>query len=205
MHYNLWASRQPDQKPTHSCNWNPPKVKLADLKIVSMAAPVEIPCPSGTEGPQCEREVVIERVGELYGEDVAPHGPITCLREGAARTLADYAANTGENASGYCDYPVTESYTLFGVSGHMHELGRSFRLELNPASEEPLLLLDIPNWDFHWQDHYYFVEPLEIAAGDVLRMTCRWDNSLSDNPRYVVWGQGTADEMCFGTVMGLEA
>ena len=198
MHYNLWTSRQPDQSRV-ALQLEAADSELAELLISSLLAPVEIPCPSGTEGPQCEREAAIARVGELYGED-ARHTPDYLLRE-CGQTLADYAANTGENASGYCDYPVTESYTLFGVSGHMHELGSSFRMELNPDGEEPLLLLDIPRWDFHWQDQYYFVEPLQVVYGDVLRMTCIWDNALSDEPRYVVWGAGTADEMCFGSVM----
>ena len=58
--------------------------------------------------------------------------------------------------------------------------------------------------DFHWQGQYLFVEPLQIARGDVLRMSCVWDNSLSDDPRYVVWGEGTSDEMCFGTLLALK-
>ena len=57
---------------------------------------------------------------------------------------------------------------------------------------------------FHWQDRYQFVEPVTINFADVLRMSCVWDNSLSDDPRYVVWGEGTSDEMCFGTVMALK-
>ena len=110
------------------------------------------------------------------------------------------AARTPE---GYCDYPMTAPLTVFGVSGHMHELGRSFRLELNPGVDEPLLL-DISRWDFYWQGYYHFVEPLQLSDGDVLRMTCTWDNSLSDDPRYVVWGEGTSDEMCFGSLLALK-
>ena len=201
MHYNLWTTRQPDRSRV-VLQLEAAESELAELQIVSLAAPVEIPCPSGTEGPQCERQAAIERVAELYGED-ARYTPDYLLRE-CGQTLADYAANTGENARGFCDYPITGSLTLYGVSGHMHELGRSFRMELNPDSAAPLLLLDIPRWDFHWQDQYYFVEPLKVSYGDVLRMTCAWDNSLSDEPRYVVWGEGTADEMCFGTVMALK-
>ncbi len=69
------------------------------------------------------------------------------------------------------------------------------------CSDDSIMLLDIPRWDFHWQDRYQFVEPVKVNFGNVLRMSCGWDNSLSDDPRYVVWGEGTSDEMCFGTVM----
>ena len=122
------------------------------------------------------------------------------------QSLDEYADNSGENARTYCDYPSPffEPLTVYGVLGHMHELGRSFRMELNPDGDDSLLLLDIPRWDFHWQDRYQFVEPVTINFADVLRMSCVWDNSLSDDPRYVVWGEGTSDEMCFGTVMALK-
>ena len=201
MHYNLWTTRQPDQSRI-ILRLESAESELAELINISLAAPVEIPCPAGVEGPQCERETAIERVTELYGEN-APYTPDYLLRECGQR-LTDYADNSGENAVGYCDFPVTKSFTLYSVSGHMHELGRSFRMELNPDSEDSVLLLDIPRWDFHWQDQYYFVEPLKASYGDVLRMTCIWDNSLSDDPRYVVWGEGTADEMCFGSLLALK-
>ena len=201
MHYNLSISRQPDQSQI-ILELESADSELAELMIVPLAAPVEIPCPAGVEGPQCEREAAIERVAELFGEDQRVI-PDMLLRE-CGQSLADYAANTGENAKSACDYPITESLTLYSVFGHMHELGQSYRMELNPEGDDSLLLLDIPRWDYHWQGGYFFAEPLRVARGDVLRMTCVWDNSLSDDPRYVVWGEGTSDEMCFGTLLALK-
>ncbi|MCY4062178.1 MAG: hypothetical protein OXG53_07410 [Chloroflexi bacterium] len=201
IHYNLWTTNQPDRSQIR-LQLDAAERELAELTDVALVAPVEIPCPTGVEGPQCERENALDRVAELYGAD-ARRIPDRLLRR-CGLSREDYAENTGENARGFCDYPVKQPLTVFGVFGHMHELGRSFRLELNPDSAEPLLLLDIPLWDFHWQDHYLLVEPLQIARGDVLRMTCVWDNSLSDDPRYVVWGEGTSDEMCFGTLLTLK-
>ena len=201
MHYNLWTANQPDRSRI-VLQLASAENELAELMVIPLATPVEIPCPAGVAGPQCERGAAKERVADLYGAS-AGHTPDRLLRE-CNQSLNDYAENSGENAKGYCDYPIDGPLTVFGVSGHMHELGRSFRLELNPQGEAPLLLLDIPRWDFHWQDHYFFVEPLQIALGDVLRMTCIWDNSLSDDPRYVVWGEGTSDEMCFGTLLALK-
>ena len=201
MHYNLWTTNQPDSSRI-VLQLESAENELAELMVLPLAAPVEIPCPAGVAGPQCEREQALERIAELYGDESRLY-PDRLLRR-CRQTLADYAENTGENAMGYCDYPSDGPLTVFGVLGHMHELGRSFRLELNPEGEAPLLLLDIPRWDFHWQDHYFFVEPLQIALGDALRMSCVWDNSLSDEPRYVVWGEGTTDEMCFGTLLALK-
>ncbi len=200
MHYNLGITREPDRSQI-VLQLDSAENALQELVEIPLAAPVEIPCPAGVDGPQCERDSAIKRIRELFGRGQSRF-PNWLLRE-CEQTLADYAGNTGEGAVGFCDFPITWPLTLFGVSGHMHELGRSFRLELNPGQAEAKLLLDIPRWDFHWQDSYEFVAPLEVSPGDVVRMTCVWDNRLSDEPRYVVWGEGTADEMCFGTLLAL--
>jgi len=203
MHYNLSSTRQPDRTRVHM-QLEPGASTLDELWTIPLNAPVEIPCPAGVEGPQCEREGALDRVAKLYGEAARAVADRRLRR--CRKTLEDYADNTGENARSFCDYPspFSQPLTVYGVYGHMHELGRSFRLELNPGKENSRLLLDIPNWDFHWQDQYFFVEPLTLSRGDSLRMTCVWDNSLSDDPRYVIWGAGTSDEMCFGTLLALK-
>ena len=69
------------------------------------------------------------------------------------------------------------------------------------------MLLDIPRWDFHWQNAYTLARPVEAQPGDVVRVTCRHDvgkrtqarlRRLRRTPRYVLWGEGTTDEMCLG-------
>jgi hypothetical protein len=69
--------------------------------------------------------------------------------------------------------------------------------------------LHIPHWSFHWQDVYTLQKPIRAPAGSIVRVTCRYDNSQSKQPvvdgkpqlpRYVVWGEGTTDEMCLGVL-----
>lgn len=67
-------------------------------------------------------------------------------------------------------------------------------------------LLDIPNYNFDDQEIRPLAQPVALRPGDVLRVTCRHDASLrqmlpdlrTQPPRYVVWGDGTSDEMCLG-------
>jgi hypothetical protein len=50
------------------------------------------------------------------------------------------------------------------------------------------------------------IEPVDVAAGDRITVTCEHDQSLRDHlsafegqpDRYVLWGEGTTDEMCAG-------
>jgi protein involved in polysaccharide export with SLBB domain len=54
------------------------------------------------------------------------------------------------------------------------------------------------------------ITPIRLRAGDALRVTCTYDATLRAQlpelkplqPRYVVWGDGTSDEMCLATLVG---
>ena len=88
----------------------------------------------------------------------------------------------------------------------MHLLGASIKVELNPGTSRSKVLLDIPRWDFHWQNAYTLEDPVRAEPGDVVRVTCRHDvrkrthggHGVPTTPRYVLWGEGTTDEMCLG-------
>ena len=92
-----------------------------------------------------------------------------------------------------------------GAAGHMHLLGRSIRIEVNPGRADARTLLDIGTWDFDNQQARP-VRPMRVGPGDEVRVTCRHDQSLRDvlpafdgqEERYVVWGEGSTDEMCLG-------
>jgi hypothetical protein len=125
------------------------------------------------------------------------------------KTLADYprAVGAGTAITTSCKRPVRAKETIFGVAGHMHLRGRDVRVELDPGTPRQQMLLHIPAWDFHWQDVYYLVHPIHIGPGDTIRVSCTFDNSAAAQPvvdgkplrpRYVLWGEGTTDEMCLG-------
>ena len=50
----------------------------------------------------------------------------------------------------------------------------------------------LPSFDF--KNQYAIAADLDIHPGDLLRTSCRWDNS-TDSP--VSWGENSGDEMCF--------
>ncbi len=102
---------------------------------------------------------------------------------------------------------------IAGVMGHMHQLGTSIKLEAKQADGKACLL-DVPDWDFNWQQTYYFPEDQWFMAGPgtELVMTCSYDNSASNQivvngealePRDVGWGENTTDEMCLTYIMAV--
>ena len=105
-------------------------------------------------------------------------------------------------------YPINAR--LVGVTPHMHELGT----EISLSTAEDGCLVDIPEWDFSWQQYYFFEDEaaFDIEVGTAIELTCKYDNSAANQPvvngeqpepRDVEWGDGTFDEMCVAFVSAL--
>jgi mono/diheme cytochrome c family protein len=167
----------------------------------TLVGPVELPCPAGATGALCDRDAAIKDVAERFG----PTGGLIpgVLARICGTTVEDLAAKSdGKHAQTVCDYPIDKDATVIGFMGHMHELGSSFRMTLNPGTDREQVLLDIPVWDFAWQLNYQPVTDIEVKKGDKVRIECNWDRSTQPKrePRYIVFAEGTQDEMCFATM-----
>ena len=194
VHYNLANGTRPDRSRA-VLTTAPAGRGLTPLRTVLLPAPVELACRPGESGALCDRTAALFDQANRFGGDAAlvPTGLLLLCGKDAAQPVA--APTT------FCDRPVSEPTTIHAVAGHMHLLGRSIRVELNPGTARARLLLEIPRWSFHWQASYVLERPVRAEAGDVLRVTCRHDTSLRTGaPRYVLWGEGTADEMCLGVL-----
>ena len=105
-----------------------------------------------------------------------------------------------------CLRTLSEPITIHGVAGHMHLLGRSIKIEVQPGTPQAQTILDIPVWDFDDQGSRP-IEPITLAAvrageGDLHATSSGCATSCpsfeGQPDRYVVWGEGTTDEMCLG-------
>src|SRR4051812_5062588 len=197
VHYNLIAAAGPDRSQA-KLRLRPATTKLTALETQLVAAPVELGCPSGTSGPQCSRDQALADETAHYGAEAA-FIPGALLRF-CNKTLATYPSDTTS-----CDRTASRAETIYGVAGHMHLRGRDISIVLDPGTAKEQTLLHIPAWDFHWQDVYYLRHPIKVGPFDTIRVTCRFDNSKAAQPvvgtkqlapRYVLWGEGTTDEMC---------
>jgi polyisoprenoid-binding protein YceI/mono/diheme cytochrome c family protein len=199
IHYHYAQPPVPDQS-TVSLQTDPGTKNLKQLEIVNPIGPVEIPCDPGATAPLCNRSAALADDARLYGPAgsfIEPGLLLLCNRT-AEQLAATYHDGV---ASSSCDSKVPESGQIVGVLGHMHTLGKSFRLTLNPGAPDQQVLLDIPNWNFDWQMNYELQKPLHVTAGQTVRMECSWDRSLDPNrpQKYIVFAEGTEDEMCFST------
>ena len=91
--------------------------------------------------------------------------------------------------------------TLTAIMPHMHLLGRSIKAICVLPNKDTIVLIDIPEWDFHWQYIYQFSKPLFIPAGSVIYGEATYDNTTNNPenpnnpPKDVSRGEGTEDEM----------
>jgi predicted CxxxxCH...CXXCH cytochrome family protein len=205
VHYNLMHGRRADRSRADLSLVPAADSSLAPLDTMLIPAPVELPCPAGVRSPLCSRERALADERRKYGSAAAliPFGLLYLC----GKTLADYPQDVGnaKDVRTSCDRVISRPLTIHGVGGHMHLRGVDIEVELNPGTPRARTLLHIPGWDFHWQDVYYLAQPVDAEPGDVVRVTCRFDNSARNQPvvgrsrlapRYVLWGEGTTDEMC---------
>lgn len=178
---------------------------LDEVDIIEFVAPAEIPCFEDEDGPLCDRDAALADAIAKYGrEGVQANGMLAICR----RDLEEVAVLRDGIASSSCDLPARTTGTIISVLGHEHELGASFKMTLNPDSDDERVLLDIPEWDFDWQLNYYPVEQIQLRPGDVVRIECSWNRNLRDpalEPAWVLWADGTNDEMCFSTMLVRES
>jgi hypothetical protein len=196
MHYNTQANDQPDLSQLVLDVSN--QTDLAAARVLDVQAPVEIPCPDGVTGEACTRESALDQSGD--GSDL--------LLAICGQTLDMYAGQDPANAVSFCNYRVPVSGWAMAIMSHQHKLGVSTRTVLHPDTPEEVVLIDIPVWDFDWQGSYWFADPVWLEEGDIIRLTCTYDNSVSASnpePRYIVAGEGTSDEMCLNFITMLPA
>lgn len=85
--------------------------------------------------------------------------------------------------------------TLRGVFPHMHQLGTEIRFSHKKAGSDAFdCLMDVPRWDFQWQQFFFYEDPVRIEPADTLKMECVYDTT--GQTQNVRWGEGTDDEMC---------
>jgi hypothetical protein len=82
---------------------------------------------------------------------------------------------------------------VHGVFPHMHELGVDVNVSIVRGGND-VCLVDIPRWNFNWQQFYLFEEPVVAMPGDDISIRCGFNTESRTTT--TTWGDGTQDEMC---------
>ena len=204
VHYNLLSTNGkpgPTDQSKVRLRLMPGTAKVTPLHGALLPGPIELPCTAQESGPLCDRENAIQDLVKRTGSQARDE--VVGL---------NYLCNKGKEPvpgpTQHCDHRIRSNSMLYAVAPHMHLLGRSIKVELNPDTPNARTLLDQPQYNFDNQSTQPMPEPVALKTGDTIRVTCTHDASLRSQipelqplkPRYVVWGDGTSDEMCLALV-----
>jgi hypothetical protein len=195
VHYNLLEGAQPDRSAT-MLRVAPGREDLTALHTYLMPAPVEMPCrPDHDDSPLCDRDAAVRDVLARFGT------------AGNTNSVLHLLCGTDVEPSNTtsCSRAVGRGMTILGVAGHMHLLGREISIVTNPGTDREQTVLDIPLWNFDDQG-VKRIDPVRLEPFDTIQVTCKHVQWLRDvlpafegqEEKYVIWAEGTTDEMCLG-------
>jgi hypothetical protein len=196
VHYNLLLGDVPDQSAAELRLTEDPHTQA--LQTVLLPAPVELPCRPDHGGPLCDRAKAFANLVARFGPDAQ-----------TANFLHLLCGGTAPGPVQSCTRTVQQAETVRGVAGHMHLLGQSISIVANQGTARQKVLLDIKQWNFDNQ-RSVAIAPFRLNPGDTVTVSCRHSQRLRDllpafasqrQDRYVMWGDGSTDEMCLGILL----
>lgn len=202
IHYNLLAGHKPDRSKLTLKVVPAAGSGLLPLKIDLYPTAIDIPCPKGVTGKLCSRSASLADIGKRFGKSAITFDN---LLEEACHGGVPVASDTTS-----CTWPIFSTAYIWRITPHMHLLGVSFRVTLDPGTANQKVLLNVPSYDFHYQRAYDMSSPVEVGPGDKLQVSCTFNPVLRSElpylkdlpPRYVLWADGSSDEMCLA-IMGV--
>jgi hypothetical protein len=201
-HYNMLVGDGPVRSKL-TLNTVPATTPLRPLRLELAAAPPDVPCPSGSTGPMCSRSAELASVGQRFGasQEIEVDG----LEEICGHNPSD--PPVGDTTS--CTWPIRGRGNIVELAPHMHLLGVGMKFVLNPGTATQQTLLDVKDYDFHYQRGYDLAKPVPVGPGDAIGITCTYDPARELQlpilrrvpPHFVTWGDGSTDEMCLGLIL----
>ncbi|HLN16580.1 MAG TPA: hypothetical protein VK277_07525 [Acidimicrobiales bacterium] len=202
VHYNLLVGDKP-VRVAMQLNTVPGATPLRPISLDLMPAPPDVPCPAGVTGPLCNRAASLANLGQRFGQGQV--GFVNALESICGRN----PANPPEGDSTSCTWPIGRSGIIVRLGAHMHLLGRTMKIVLNPGTPSAKTLLYVGDYNFHYQRSYNLSTPVAVTPNDTIGVTCSYDPTLAQElpalrnvaPHFVTWGDGSSDEMCLALVM----
>jgi mono/diheme cytochrome c family protein len=113
--------------------------------------------------------------------------------------LFQIPANDGNHRVTSC-FTLPKDVTVVAYTAHMHFRGKSMKTEAIYPDGRHEVILNVPNYDFRWQETYFLKRQFLLPKGTELVTTAYFDNSLNNpqNPdpsKAIRWGEPSDEEM----------
>ncbi len=179
------------------------KEPVAKLKTLLIPAPVEIACGPTESGPLCTRSAALSDLANRTSDKAALQA------NGLLLICGKNPFNPIPSPISDCTNTVRSPMKIYGATGHMHQLGRTITITYQSAVTQEITVLSWrPQWDFDNQTTDWQIKPINALPGDYLKVSCSFDIGLRSllpefknvAPNYIVWGEGSRDEMCLAII-----
>jgi len=178
------------------------KSPVADLKTMLVAAPIEVACGPNESGPLCIRANALADLAKRTSDKAA-------LQEIGLLIMCGQSLTPTPSPISECAQSINSPIMIYGATPHMHQLGKSITIvHTNGSTGARTEISSRPLWNFDDQRTDWLTQPISAKAGDSISVRCTFDVGLRSqlplyknlSPNYIVWGEGTRDEMCLGIV-----
>jgi hypothetical protein len=201
VHYNLLVGDKP-VKPSVELETVPAAAKLRPTTIQPIVAVPNVPCPTGVTGPLCDRTAEVANLEQRFGLYMG------LFDEGMEAICGENPANPPVGDSTSCVWHIGQAGYIVRDAAHMHLTGQSMTLTLNPDTPQAQTIMDVPDYNFHYQRAYNLQNWVKVSAGESVKVSCTFDPTLDQKlpalrslpPHFITWGDGSSDEMCLGLV-----
>lgn len=75
---------------------------------------------------------------------------------------------------------IGSDMTFLAINPHMHKIGTYFKVWAVLPQGDSIPLVEIPKWDFNWQDFYRFKTPIFIPKGSYINAIATYDNTKNN-------------------------
>ncbi|HLX88003.1 MAG TPA: hypothetical protein VKR22_06065 [Acidimicrobiales bacterium] len=201
VHYNLLVGDLP-VRPSAELQTVPASTKLRPSTIQPIVAVPNIPCPAGVTGPLCDRQAEVADLDQRFGVYMG------LFDAGMESICGENSVNPPVGDSTSCVWHIGEAGYIVRDMAHMHLTGTSETLTLNPDTPQAQTIMDVPQYNFHYQRAYDLKNWVKVTAGESVKVSCTYDPKIAQElpslrslpPHFITWGDGSSDEMCLGLV-----
>jgi hypothetical protein len=201
VHYNLLVGDRP-VKPSVQLATVPASANLRPTTIQPIVAVPNIPCPAGVTGPLCDRSAEIGNLEQRFGVYMG------IFDDGMEMMCGENPTDPPEGDTTSCIWHIGQAGYIVRDAAHMHLTGRSMTLSVNPGTPQQQTIMDVADYNFHYQRAYNLGTWVKVSAGESVQVSCTYDPTLDQQlpelrklpPHFVTWGDGSSDEMCLGLI-----